>query len=1044
LRPRLLSKFTNNNLINDSNDSSILLTWKDVLHGRMTGIQVWRKRVKQYRDVYSTFKARKKRLSGLKSILNYLYPEVFGDQIQLFHLLNGYYKSNSEHQSTLVKVNQSKMNQIQAPIKLQGQSFQSLLQRIDSVFKNAIREIYSNFNVYGKPLLTSNEVDMINKDYMTNFSDHYNQMKEMLQFNKKENRIRNYHLSSNNYYNRRLLYIFLSQSRMVHNHNLVHFGIVNTGACYARGLTSKALTLSIHSGISTTYNTMMIKIKEYADSMDKKLMDLLSQHNRFVVVMDNNQKGHPIKYQRGGNSNDFIVVTGRMHRECHRFIIPENHYQLSATVQQRCPLVYINQPIPSMYHMPTFELINNDASSSSNVIMNISSISTNMGHIDFSGHRVWRYNHLLSICDVVSNVIFKTFSNYKLNKTRNIQYKEWLFQPRQYNTDSRHEVTKNMTILKNRGILKQYASFQANVMNIVDRNIRKATKMFVPGVSIRNEITTNGYGMAIIEVLVSVGILKQIKHVENGTSSWGLCDDYHKKKLILCMDGLSLDRHRSFKKKLMKIPQSFKNNFKQSLVFQKALGQVIETSGPLHIAFHMLQTIFDIYKHLINWSINIVEWKRIKKNKVSDCFQLSKQLIMLVLNEAERYLVDVMFHYYMSDDKKRQCTEDNATSVYIFATCYLEFLDDNSWSANNKYRQMIKSFVKTGRKFRRYWSAIRNGDRQSQELIFNEWMGVFSLLNKHNYLEICLNSIEKEYGEVEYSDLEEIRINGYIRSTEGFDKDDKAFTCLALDEKQEELNWHTKQLPIGNSIESWLQHSRNLMFARSCMSQVEMNYTRRHLSHSNNSLIPIVAKNNDVSDHTRTVIPSSTREKIRLYEFLILLLDDETNNTHSNMSMQHGKNLITKLTTSLSNDTEVDAFSSNQDGDDHLADCIENIFRVEDSLDITLNNDVLNDSQNEGTSNEMNDETHVPLHTTISTLDIFVEGNKHLLEKNIIEIRKRRKKRLQREYNFYMKVNDIVTNNALATSIALNSINNVNDMNNNECLLFQQNYDSLN
>jgi hypothetical protein len=102
IQPRLLDCSASNNLINTGNDSCILLTWKEVLHGRMMGIQVWRKCEKGYIDLYSTFKARKK-LIGLKNILNYLYPEVFGDQIQLFHLLNCYYKSNSEYQSTLVK-----------------------------------------------------------------------------------------------------------------------------------------------------------------------------------------------------------------------------------------------------------------------------------------------------------------------------------------------------------------------------------------------------------------------------------------------------------------------------------------------------------------------------------------------------------------------------------------------------------------------------------------------------------------------------------------------------------------------------------------------------------------------------------------------------------------------------------------------------------------------------------------------------------------------------------------------------------------------------
>jgi WD40 repeat protein len=54
IQPRLIHCSASNNLINNGNDSCILLTWKEVLHGRMTGIQVWRKRENGYRDVYTS------------------------------------------------------------------------------------------------------------------------------------------------------------------------------------------------------------------------------------------------------------------------------------------------------------------------------------------------------------------------------------------------------------------------------------------------------------------------------------------------------------------------------------------------------------------------------------------------------------------------------------------------------------------------------------------------------------------------------------------------------------------------------------------------------------------------------------------------------------------------------------------------------------------------------------------------------------------------------------------------------------------------------
>ena len=93
--------------------------------------------------------------------------------------------------------------------------------------------------------------------------------------------------------------------------------------------------------------------------------------------------------------------------------------------------------------------------------------------------------------------------------------------------------------------------------------------------------------MAIIEVLVIVGIL--IEETNGyGVTTWTLGNNYNEKRLYLCMDGLSLDRHHLFKKKLFKVKQSFSNNFIQANVFQRALECVIETSGPLHVAFHIL------------------------------------------------------------------------------------------------------------------------------------------------------------------------------------------------------------------------------------------------------------------------------------------------------------------------------------------------------------------------------------------------------------------------------------------------------------------------
>ena len=96
---------------------------------------------------------------------------------------------------------------------------------------------------------------------------------------------------------------------------------------------------------------------------------------------------------------------------------------------------------------------------------------------------------------------------------------------------------------------------------------------------------------------MEIGVLEHVA-VSDTYSRWELVTDYHKKKIILCVDGLSLDRHKHFQKKLLNVKTSFSNNFRQATIFKKALGCIIEISGPLHMSFHMLQTIFIIFNSL--------------------------------------------------------------------------------------------------------------------------------------------------------------------------------------------------------------------------------------------------------------------------------------------------------------------------------------------------------------------------------------------------------------------------------------------------------------
>ena len=73
-------------------------------------------------------------------------------------------------------------------------------------------------------------------------------------------------------------------------------------------------------------------------------------HDKFIVVLNNNQKGNELHYQRNGQSNKFVTVTGRFLK---KFVTVDDVFEsVNAT---KVPLTYVNQAVPSMVRMPRFK-----------------------------------------------------------------------------------------------------------------------------------------------------------------------------------------------------------------------------------------------------------------------------------------------------------------------------------------------------------------------------------------------------------------------------------------------------------------------------------------------------------------------------------------------------------------------------------------------------------------------------------------------------------------------------------------------------------------
>ena len=432
----------------------------------------------------------------------------------------------------------------------------------------------------------------------------------------------------------------------------------------------------------------------------------------------------------------------------------------------------------------------------------------------------------------------------------------------------------------------------------------------------------------------------------------------------------------------------------------------------------MLQTIYDIFRIILKSTGALLQWKKIKFNKVADSFQAARSLAMIILEELERYLIDVMITIELSDEERLEMVTKKERDDFpiIFAKMYTKFLKENEWCKGNLARRYCCNYVIMTRRFRMYWNAIRIGDKMVQESIFCSWIGIFSLLRKRNYVSIALNTIEQEYGKISYKDLEQLRMNSYIKfNGSNEDKDGRKFYCVALDECQEILNSWTKKLPMGTDEARWVEHSKNLMFARQCINFENREYRRGHIKSSYGEKDTLCYKSESSSDHIHTIKPRNTNEKILIYEFILGLL--HTENASCQFTYDQCNKVIEKIhTTNNISDPTGEGNTTNPESSDSLEDCINELF------DNVVSNDTIVDAEeNDDDIDDIDVLDECPMASSnigchrLSMIPIFEEAIKELESKNIIETRHRRKKRMDRNYNFFLEINENVSNYVIQT-----------------------------
>ena len=176
---------------------------------------------------------------------------------------------------------------------------------------------------------------------------------------------------------------------------MMNWAIICAGANYGRGLGDMINRQATYLGALSTTQLCLNYVKPFAKTMLSTIANRLSQLQKTVWTLDNNQRGHPKKFQRFGSSNRFVKVTGRTIRNC---ILCED--SLGEENSKRVPVTYIDQKIMNTINFPVFEKEINDIGDMDQVkrclLRSVDYIDDSV-KLDLTGGRVTIYNELVAI-----------------------------------------------------------------------------------------------------------------------------------------------------------------------------------------------------------------------------------------------------------------------------------------------------------------------------------------------------------------------------------------------------------------------------------------------------------------------------------------------------------------------------------------------------------------------------------------------------------------------------------------------------------------------
>ena len=120
----------------------------------------------------------------------------------------------------------------------------------------------------------------------------------MLSYNKKESLSVNADLKETHFYDRRLFYLFLCQTRVRNPDSCVWWDIVTAAASYSHGSTRNYQNqIGMYLGSSCSIQMFLNKTKPYVTDMSASIRKLLKDELVIVAALDNNQKGYSLNFQ---------------------------------------------------------------------------------------------------------------------------------------------------------------------------------------------------------------------------------------------------------------------------------------------------------------------------------------------------------------------------------------------------------------------------------------------------------------------------------------------------------------------------------------------------------------------------------------------------------------------------------------------------------------------------------------------------------------------------------------------------------------------------